>query len=304
MTDWRGKLQQAQKNKADEFYTCRIEIEKELPLYAESLKDKTVYINCDDQSFSEFWFYLTEKFHEYKLKKLYCSWLGGSLIEYDGTVGTESFLFGDEECQAGDFRSRECLAVVDKSDIVIGNPPFSIIRDFIKATLERGRDVLIIAPALLCTYKDTYHYFQDGILTFGYHQPRHYFCKYENKELSVGAAMWVTSLKAKKMKMTTKEVYDETKEYPKYDNYDAYDCSDLKRFPKGFKGRIGVPVTIFKYLQPEGGNSFTLDGQKIKVLGLGKEFCADELKIKKYNNRRILSLRNKFLFGRVILECE
>ena len=31
----------------------------------------------------------------------------------------------------GDFRSEECLALLDEADIVVTNPPFSLFRDYV-----------------------------------------------------------------------------------------------------------------------------------------------------------------------------
>ena len=41
-------LQQARKNKKDEFYTQLCDIENELKHYKAHFKDKTVLCNCDD----------------------------------------------------------------------------------------------------------------------------------------------------------------------------------------------------------------------------------------------------------------
>ena len=47
-------LQQAKKNKNDEFYTQLVDIEKELKHYKDYFKGKTVLCNCDDPRVSNF----------------------------------------------------------------------------------------------------------------------------------------------------------------------------------------------------------------------------------------------------------
>ena len=41
-------MNQAKRNKNDEFYTMLTDIEKEVHQYKEHFKDKVVYLNCDD----------------------------------------------------------------------------------------------------------------------------------------------------------------------------------------------------------------------------------------------------------------
>ena len=55
-------LENAKKAKNDEFYTQLPDIEKELQYYVEHFKNKTIYCNCDDPSYSNFWRYFHERF--------------------------------------------------------------------------------------------------------------------------------------------------------------------------------------------------------------------------------------------------
>jgi len=49
MPTWQqDSLQQAKRNKKDEFYTQLIDIEEELQYYTTAFRGKTVYLNCDD----------------------------------------------------------------------------------------------------------------------------------------------------------------------------------------------------------------------------------------------------------------
>lgn len=65
-------LAKAKKQKNDEFYTRREDIERELAHldYAPHFKDKVVYLNCDDPESSEFWKFFVRVFTAWGLKKL------------------------------------------------------------------------------------------------------------------------------------------------------------------------------------------------------------------------------------------
>lgn len=69
-------LQEAKKNKNDEFYTQYSDIAKELPYYKEQLANKIIYCNCDNPKHSNFYKFFKDNFHEYKLKKLVATYLG------------------------------------------------------------------------------------------------------------------------------------------------------------------------------------------------------------------------------------
>ena len=63
-------LQEAKKNKKDEFYTQLSDIERELKYYKQHFKNKVVYCNCDDPRVSNFFHYFSYNFEKLGLKKL------------------------------------------------------------------------------------------------------------------------------------------------------------------------------------------------------------------------------------------
>lgn len=81
-------LDQAKKNKTDEFYTQLSDIELELKNYKTMFKDKIIFCNCDDPFESNFFKYFAMNFNYFKLKKLICTCYDGSPI-----VGTQLSLF-------------------------------------------------------------------------------------------------------------------------------------------------------------------------------------------------------------------
>ena len=63
-------LQEARKNKRDEFYTQLQDIERELCHYKNFFRDKTVLCNCDDPYESNFFKYFALNFNFLQLKKV------------------------------------------------------------------------------------------------------------------------------------------------------------------------------------------------------------------------------------------
>ena len=63
-------LHKAKAAKNDEFYTQLTDVAKELMHYKKHFKDKIVFCNCDDPTWSAFWKYFHLNFAELGLKKL------------------------------------------------------------------------------------------------------------------------------------------------------------------------------------------------------------------------------------------
>lgn len=122
-------LDNAKSNKKDEFYTQLKDIEKEMIYYTKHFKNKTVYCNCDNSKTSNFWKYFYDNFKKLGLKELFATCYGDEACfqRYDGINTITSQLQGN-----GDFRSDECKEILQQSDIVITNPPFSLFRECLK----------------------------------------------------------------------------------------------------------------------------------------------------------------------------
>ena len=107
-----SNLASAMGAKQDEFYTQLRTIEDELRHYRKHFKGKTVLCNCDDPFESNFFKYFALNFNK---------------------------LEGD-----GDFRSRECLELLDEADIVATNPPFSLFREYLSTLIDHDKKFVII----------------------------------------------------------------------------------------------------------------------------------------------------------------
>ncbi len=75
-------MDNAKKNKADEFYTQLVDIELEMKHYKEQFRDKIVFCNCDDPYESNFFKYFAMNFNYLGLKKLICTSYDTSPIAY------------------------------------------------------------------------------------------------------------------------------------------------------------------------------------------------------------------------------
>lgn len=150
MTSDNRALHAANKAKRDEFYTQLSDIEKELRHYRPHFAGQVVYCNCDDPTVSNFYRYFHLNFEKLELKKLVTTCYRNPNynlfsqhdteravgVEYDGRSEREFALSGD-----GDFRSADCIALLDAADIVVTNPPFSLFREYIGQLVEHGKAV-------------------------------------------------------------------------------------------------------------------------------------------------------------------
>ena len=222
------------------------DIENELRHYRDHFKGKVVYCNCDDARESNFFKYFSMNFDGLGLKKLISTGYKkdgrGVKLVYDSENKDTNveLLEGD-----GDFRSEECVKLLDEADIVVSNPPFSLASLYMQQLIEHGKKFLIIGPLNLIKYKDTFPYFMKGLAWPGVNWVKS-FTEPGGKVMKMGNVVWYTNLDHKKRheKIVCVEKYDSVK-YPKFDNYDAINVDKVKDIPKDYYGVMGVPITFF-----------------------------------------------------------
>ena len=268
-----SNLRKAKKTKNDEFYTQLPDIENELRHYRDHFKGKVVYCNCDDARESNFFKYFSINFEFLGLKKLIATGYKkdgrGVLLVYEGDKNGNKVV-DDEEVTVtelegdGDFRSPECVKLLDEADVVVTNPPFSLFREYVAQLVEHGKKFLIIGNMNALTYKEIFPLIKANKIWVG-----HNFNKtmefrldesYEKwneirdgfKYGKVPAISWYTNLDMKKRheKLVLTEKYDPAK-YPKYDNYDAINVDKTVDIPKDYDGAMGVPITFLDKYNPE-----------------------------------------------------
>lgn len=261
-------LDNAKFNKKDEFYTQLSDIEKEMVHYTKHFKDKVIYCNSDNPEYSYFWKYFYDNFESLGLKGLYATYLSEESYSwfFDGKDVVKNKLDGN-----GDFRSEECKGILEKSDIVITNPPFSLFREFIALIDECEKDFLVICNINAITYKEIFALIQAnkcwlgvcfGRGISGFIVPKEYelygtetkILDNGDRIISPNNCMWLTSLDNEKRHQPielTKVYAGHEDEYPHFDNYDGINVNKTQHIPMDYMGAMGVPITFLNKFDPD-----------------------------------------------------
>ena len=140
----------------------------------------------------------------------------------------------------GDFRSPECVELLDEADIVVTNPPFSLFREYIAQLMEHDKKFVVIGNQNAVTYKEVFPLIKENRIWLGcysgnmeFRVPGDYEAHSENDKRfwtdesgqnwrSIGTASWFTNLDIRKRhdELILVKRY-KPEDYPKYDNYDA-----------------------------------------------------------------------------------
>ena len=245
-------LNKAKAARNDEFYTKYEDIEKELSHYTECFKNKIVYCNCDNPVKSEFYRYFQLHFQEFELKKLIFTYKEKEGKAYKYEID-KSNITKAELKENGDFRSDECIELLKGCDIVVSNPPFSLIREYIGQLNQHQKSFLCISNMNAVTYKEIFPLFMNGKIWLGYEKPKQ-FIRPDWTIQKFGNTCWLTNLpvdKSDKPLILTKRYYGSEDEYPFYDNYKAINVNRVKDIPIDYDGVIGVPITFLSQWNPE-----------------------------------------------------
>ena len=304
-----ANLGAAKTAKKDEFYTQLTDIEKEMRYYRKHFKGKTVLCNCDDPFESNFFKYFVLNFNRLGLKKLIATCYSTSPIAgqqlslfdvvggdedkkgkpykavvtkvYDvtGDGGVDMFdvaeLFKTHENELvelegdGDFRSKECLALLDEADIVVTNPPFSLFREYVSVLMEHEKHFIIIGNVNAITYKEFFPLLKENKVWIGasihsgdrkFYVPDDYplnaaGCGIDEdgrRFIRVKGVRWYTNLDLKQRheEMILVKRYD-PKTYPHFDNYDAINVDKTADIPCDYDGIMGVPITFLDRYSPD-----------------------------------------------------
>lgn len=180
----------------------------------------------------------------------------------------------------GDFRSDECVELLQQADIVVTNPPFSLFRKYIKQLFDHNKKFVIIGNMNAITYKEMFPLIKENKLWVGatnfntgmYFQVPDDFVyadtyKFERmqngvKVNRVPGVCWFTNLDHGRRhqpvqfmsmednlrynkKINSKDSYDS------YDNYDAIEVPFADAIPSDYSGVMGVPISFLNKYNPE-----------------------------------------------------
>ncbi|MBX3165090.1 MAG: adenine-specific methyltransferase EcoRI family protein [Bacteroidetes bacterium] len=307
-------LHKAKSEKNDEFYTQLSDIEKELRHYKEHFKNKVVLCNCDDPRVSNFFHYFSYNFEQLGLKKLITTCYKSQNADLFSENNSEKAIYleykGDKNGNSvpdpeeigikhlkgdGDFRSKECIALLKEADIVVTNPPFSLFREYVSQLIEYDKKFVLVGNKNAITYKEIFKLIKEDKMWVGntpmstdmlFDVPK-YFSKKLVASKKEGSgykiingvikgraqAVWFTNLDIAKRHedLILYKTYNKT-EYPKYENYNAINVNKTKDIPVDYKGAMGVPITFLDQHNPE----------QFEIIGLGISNSGIEIGVKPY----------------------
>lgn len=186
-----------------------------------------------------------------------------------GAPGNEvSELHGDGEYGAGDFRSHECLDLLDEADVVVTNPPFSLFREYMATLMEHDKRFVVIGNQNAIGYKEIFPLLRNNELWLGYGKVKEFMVPSsdhpDRDNVAVGAdgkaiakfgnICWYTNLDITKRHedlLLYRRYKGHETDYPKYDNYDAIEVSKVADIPEDYYGVMGVPITFMDKYNPE-----------------------------------------------------
>lgn len=300
-------LQTAKLSKKDEFYTQLADIERELKHYKQHFKNKVIYCNCDDPRLSNFFHYFSYNFEKLGLKKLITTCYKNQdmdlfsqntseqaiYLEYEGDINGNNIPdpkeIGIKHLKSdGDFRSKECIDLLRKSDIVVTNPPFSLFREYVAQLIENDKKFVIIGHQNAISYREIFKLIKENKMWLGNGfkgGAAHFINKhYEDYAaagdhiegmIRVSGVVWFTNLDiAKRHEDLILYKQYTPEEYPKYENLDAINVNKTSDIPVDYKGLMGVPITFLDKYNPD----------QFEIIGLGISNSGLEIGVKPYKD--------------------
>jgi len=331
-------LHKAKNAKNDEFYTQYADIQNEINAYInynpDVFRDKTILLPCDDPEWSNFTKFFAQNFENFGLKKLISTSYAAASKKY--SIGYQPSLFEksstdfDESKTAthgkifvlkkgskrkvniddlkwkymdgdGDFRSDEVKKLRDEADMIITNPPFSLLREFVAWLFETDKKFIIIGNLNAAGNKKIFPLIKGNRMWLGngFKAGNAYFGTVPNREYAEGVydlntglvkfrnCCWFTNIEHGKrhtplqlMSMADNIKYSRHEQikgvgYQKYDNYDALEVPFTDAIPSDYDGVMGVPITFLDKYCPE----------QFEILGSTQRGCHDSVPdTKKYDD--------------------
>lgn len=214
----------------------------------------------------------------------------------------------------GDFRSEECIELLEEADIVVTNPPFSLFREYVSQLIEFNKDFIIIGNMNAIHYKEIFPLIRDDKLWLGpsirsgdrkFNVPDDYplnaaGCGVDEtgrKFIRVKGVRWFTNIDIPQRHDNLVLFRRYSPElYPKYSNYDAINVDKISDIPVDYFGDIGVPDNFLDNYNPE----------QFQIIGLGCGDLAKEIGVvRNYRGRTDLAYKvdgkDKCPYSRIIV---
>lgn len=162
----------SQRRGDDEFHTPVGTAEPMLERYAPRLRGARVLLDTNDGDTSAFWTILHDRFDQWGLRSLTSLRFdpaadtlfadpagGGRVFRYDGRRVT-----CERTDDTGGFDSPTGMRELACADVVVGNPPFSRLKDYVPRLIAAHVGFLIIANPMCLAYRRIFPLFQDGLI--------------------------------------------------------------------------------------------------------------------------------------------
>ncbi|MGD9679483.1 MAG: adenine-specific methyltransferase EcoRI family protein [Vulcanibacillus sp.] len=275
----------------DEFYTPAESIINELKWYGYDgeFRRKTIYLPCDYDAtlpyikkevkntksidgFLEFndevtiYKVMPELFTEEDKKNTprNCQFVA-YLAEHKDDFGIKDiFISGYDALTGKGLRFQD--APFNEFDIIITNPPFSQMNEWINKIIDfskKGGEFIFLAPLSILTNTFAFTYFKNQDFWCGYTEPNKYEDISGEKINSYLPSVWITNFDVKlhkRKRVLTKSWKDHPEDYLPYWNFKAININSILDIPYDYKGIIGVPATFMKDLLFE----------QFEIIGLGQ----------------------------------
>ena len=259
----------------DEFYTKKEDVDNELSHYSKYFSGKKVYCPCDGPQ-SEIFRWFLSNFNSLNIKDLCAtsfSFEGTGRLIYvrDGEIKIDRPMKGD-----GDFRNDESLKLMERCDIVVTNPPFSLFRDILSRCLNFGKKFILLGNMNESVTSSIFPLMKTGEVHYGYTRQTGFNQPDGDKKKYVhGMTRWFTNLPVDRdNKFSPKSEYDPDRHITidKKDDTeeDIINVNSVRDIPNDYDGKMLVPITIFdSYLDPE---EYEVLGVKRPYIGGKKKF--------------------------------
>lgn len=293
-----SNLHMSRAGKTDEFYTQLSTIEDELRHYRNYFRGKVIFCNADDPAIGEdgqdhfgddlggytsnFFRYFQLNFVQLGIKKLITTHYESSKPSYkyeivstdvDGQTGIPDYIKTPLQGN-GDFRSQECLELLKECDIVVTNPPFSLMKEYLPLMVESGKQFLVLGNINHALYCENFVFFKENKVWLGYNSghfwfrvPDYYEAKGTDFKIDeqgqkwrrMGNICWFTNMDIdiRHQPLELYKVYS-PEEFPTYDTFDAIECGKYSEIPADTDKIIGVPIT---YLAHHCNEQFEIIGE-------------------------------------------
>lgn len=184
----------------------------------------------------------------------------------------------------GDFRSAECIELLQQADIVVTNPPFSLFREYVKQLFDYEKKCVIIGNMNAITYKEVFPLIKENRLWLGAtgngtdmvfavpngseiaegDRQKAARLGYVGNYTRLGNSCWFTNLDhgrrhqplplmtmQENLRFSRHKEIRGKKKYDRYDNYDAIEVPFTDAIPSDYDGVMGVPISFLDKYNPD-----------------------------------------------------